>query len=180
MNILIRQQHGGGGLAKVWEEDERGEWESTVCSTEVFIECLSICKWACVFFPRVVARVFTTPMWYRDQMYHIGCCASLCVSVTVSEQQTPLCRCVRAQPCVWVCLCICVDDLDSRWMNSQVCPSFSGRIRGRWDWAWLDVSRLMSFLSLTSAATAAARAKLETGTHSWPAFTRLFYNVPQI
>lgn len=83
-------------------------------------------------------------------------------------------------PCIWGCLCVWVDDLDSRWVNSQVCPSFSGRIRGRWDWAGLDVSRLMSFPSLTSAATAAAQAKLETGTQSWLTFTRLIYIVPQM
>lgn len=82
--------------------------------------------------------------------------------------------------CVWTRCYVCADDLDSRWVNSQVCPSFGGRIRSRWDSAWLDVSRLMSFPSLTSAATAAAWAKLETGTQSWPAFTRLIYIVPQM
>lgn len=72
------------------------------------------------------------------------------------------------------------DDLHSRWVNSQVCPSFGvGGITSRWGCAWLAASRLMSFSSLTSAAAAAFRAKLETGTKSWRAFTRLIYIVPQ-
>lgn len=85
--------------------------------------------------------------------------------------------CARVPMCL--CLFVLMTLTAGGWTPRCVLV-FCGRITGRWDCAWLDVSRLMSFPSLTSAATAAAWAKLETGTQTWPAFTRLIYIVPQM
>lgn len=125
-------------------------------------------------FMSVHHSMHTTPWLHRPRataslwgaILHMHCFPSFCMSFTTYTQH----MCISI--CAHVSVLVCADDLDSRWVNSQVCPSFSGRIRGRWDCAWLDVSRLMSFPSHTSAATAAAWAKLETGTQAWPAFTR--------
>lgn len=145
-------------------------WNGDYMSIDIFLWVFSIYTGSIIIHVFVYKRVYITLVAViqfdtLDFIHHICSFSS---------------QCVRTYPCAWDSLYVCVDDLDSRWVNSQVCPSFSGRIRGRWDWAWLDVSRLMSFPSLTSAATAAAWAKLETGTQSWLAFTRLIYIVPQM
>lgn len=159
----------------------RGDGEYKVCAAKVFVRYSVSIQWVCIFL-FLCSSMCIHHSGCMDLIHHIRGYSSRCVSLNASKQQTELHGSVYANtcPCVWACLCVSVDDPDSRWVNSQVCPSFSGRIRGRWNWAWLDVSRLMSFLSLTSVATAAAWAKLETGTQSWLTFTRLIYIVPQM
>ena len=54
-----------------------------------------------------------------------------------------------------VCVGVCVCDLDCRWVNTQVCPSFLGRTIGWWGRDWPTAgSRLMRFTSVSSAAGA--------------------------
>lgn len=67
-----------------------------------------------------------------DLIHHICCYSSVHVSfAAANNKHNSMGVCIQTRAHVSKPVCVLVDDLDSRWVNSQVCPSFSGRIRSR-------------------------------------------------